>query len=114
MPAFPSDRNGTYVPAIYAPVSGSEVVPYTGTEGRGWLSEIEERWRGATGGLPTMFRTRETTRAVNLLEGRNPVTGRMHYWRHMGRPILFSGDVANCRRVGRVQARLNRARPRKR
>jgi len=69
----------------------------------------------AGGACPTMFKPAQATaRAVRMIEARSPTTGKMHYWKHMGVPILFSGDLANCRRVGKVQARLNRARPRKR
>jgi len=72
-------------------------------------------YSGGNGACPTMFRPAQATaRAVRMIEARSPTTGKMHYWKHMGTPILFSGDLANCKRVGRVQARLNRARPRKR
>jgi hypothetical protein len=89
--------------------------PAPGTVGEGIFSEIGERVRGAVSGCPTMFAaTPATVRPLGTLEAVNPATGKMHYWKHMGRPILFSGDLAHCRRVGKVHARLNRARPRKR
>lgn len=38
----------------------------------------------------------------------NPATGKTHFWRHMGTPVLFSGDLATVRRVSRIASRVNR------
>ncbi len=46
-------------------------------------------------------------RAVSLMMQVNPDTGKLHYWRHVGTPILYSGDVSHCKTVNRI---LNRAR----
>ena len=99
MPAFP----------------GMDVITSPGTYGGGVFGEIAERVTGAIAGRPTMFSYGQTrARPLQMLEAVHPETGKVHYWRHMGRPILFSGDMAVCRRVGKVHSRLNRARPRKR
>jgi len=53
--------------------------------------------------VPGLFRTAE--RAVaQPFEVPNPITGRLIYYAPRGRPILFSGDFAACRRVQRVSA----------
>lgn len=51
-------------------------------------------------------------RARRGIEVRNPLTGRIAFFRNMGRPMLFSGDLAACRRVSRVASRARRRRPR--
>jgi hypothetical protein len=51
--------------------------------------------------VPGLFQTRE--RAVaQPFEVMNPVTGRLVYYAPRGRPVLFSGDYAACRRVRHV------------
>jgi hypothetical protein len=35
--------------------------------------------------------------------------GKLGFWKASGRPILFSGDLAACKRVARVAARASRA-----
>lgn len=110
-----NDYRQTGFSGAYPASPAGYAVPAVGGEGFGFGAELLERGQALLGGQPTMFRAgAPTARAVTMLEGRNPVTGKMHYWRHMGRPILFSGDLANCRRVGRVRTKLNRGRPRKR
>lgn len=44
----------------------------------------------------------------------HPVTGFPTFFRHVGRPILFSGDLAVCKKVNKVAARARRASPRRR
>ncbi len=86
-----------------------------GTAGGGIASELMERFSGATGGLPTMFTYGQArARPVSEITAVNPVTGKLAVWKYMGRPILYSGDLAACRRVGRVSRRVARARPRAR
>lgn len=51
---------------------------------------------------------------IRELHAVNPMTGRIEVWRHMGRPVLFSGDFAAVRRVSRVSARARRRLGRKR
>ncbi len=54
-----------------------------------------------------------TVRARHLVRVTNPVTGRDVWYRNVGRPILFAGDIRTCRRVEKV-ARLARRGSRKR
>lgn len=94
-------------PAIYQPVSNGGT---GGASGLGLLNELRERLSGAVGGLPTMFRAGAVTaRPVPMVMQLNPQTGQPAYWRHVGRPILFSGDLAACRRVERVARRAKRS-----
>jgi hypothetical protein len=60
--------------------------------------------REATFWLPTRSGVRPNAEIL----ARNPVTGRMGTWRYMGRPVLFSGDLATCRRVAKISARTAR------
>lgn len=43
----------------------------------------------------------------------NPCTGKATWFTPRGRPLVFSGDMAACRRVNRVAKRLNKAMPAK-
>lgn len=71
---------------------------------------------GMTPALPfggTVFRsTPAGLRFRSLVEFQNPITGRKAWYRNVGRPILFSGDLRACRRVNRIGARLRRGRGR--
>lgn len=53
-------------------------------------------------------------RARSMLHAINPATGKLTTWKNMGRPILYSGDMAAKKRVDRVarQAARGRRRPR--
>lgn len=80
----------------------------TGTSGGGFLGEVGERLAGAVRGGTTMFRYGPTrARAVPLVAVPHPETGQPVYFRHVGRPLIFSGDVATARRVRRVASRLS-------
>lgn len=56
------------------------------------------------------FRVAAAQKAVpiSLISDVNPYTGRMHWWRHVGQPILFSGDVSHCRRVNKLLGKATR------
>ncbi len=43
----------------------------------------------------------------------NPVTGKPTWFKHAGRPILWTGDLAATRRVARVAARARKSRGRR-
>lgn len=44
----------------------------------------------------------------------NPCTGKDVWFTPRGKPLVFSGDMAACRRVDRVAKRLDKARPKRR
>lgn len=61
----------------------------------------------AGGACPPMFRAgTATARPIRDLTAVNPVTGKVEFWRHMGRPILFSGDLAQMRRTRKIGAKF--------
>lgn len=106
-PMPPEGFSGFATTAPYSPASG-EVMPQNGMS---LYDRAKAAWDASQGGgaLPAMFKQgAPSARAITMIEGRNPITGKMHYWRHMGRPILFTGDIANVRRVKRARARLTR------
>jgi hypothetical protein len=108
-PQLPQLPGGTQVPGPYtAGPPYAQLPPYAGPSA---VTAAPPSGGACMSGFRVMP---QHTRALRMIEARSPTTGKMHYWKHMGTPILFSGDLANCKRVGKVQARLNRARPRKR
>lgn len=46
---------------------------------------------------------------ASLVPVTNPCTGRLTFYRNVGRPILFSGDMATCKRVKKVGRRARSA-----
>lgn len=63
----------------------------------------------------TFFRPGMTVaRPVPLILQVNPATGRPTFWRHVGVPILFSGDLTACNRVARIAKRARRSTGRRR
>ena len=56
--------------------------------------------------------TRAGASAKNLILQRNPVTGNPGFWKYMGRPVLFSGDLSTCKRVDKLARRAKSARRR--
>jgi len=43
---------------------------------------------------------------------RHPISGQPVFFKHAGRPILFSGDLRTCKRVNKIAARARRSRGR--
>jgi len=57
----------------------------------------------------TFYRpTRSGFAAVPEIMARNPATGRINTWRNAGRPVLYSGDLATCKRVNKIGSRFAR------
>ena len=56
----------------------------------------------------------QTLRAVRSFHITNPSTGKEVFFRNVGQPILFSGDLTVCKRVEKVARRARRASGRKR
>jgi len=62
----------------------------------------------------TFFKQPGTTmRARHEIVVENPLTGKVMVYRNMGRPLLYSGELASVKRVNKVAARARRASPRK-
>ena len=49
-------------------------------------------------------------RARSVLQIQNPYTGRMMWYRNMGTPILWSGDLSSAKRVRKAASRARRGR----
>jgi hypothetical protein len=54
------------------------------------------------------YPTASGVRPAREIMARNPMTGRLGTWRYMGRPVLYSGDLATCKRVGKIAGRVSR------
>ncbi len=111
---FPlSITGGTPMPALPGgamPLTGALPSVLGGVLG-GLLGEGAESLFEGGGSCPQLFgQARQTARARQLVMAMNPVTGNPTFFRHVGRPILFSGDLATCRRVNKVAARARRGR----
>lgn len=68
---------------------------------------------GGDGGLcPTLFRQPQAAarpRAASVVIVPNPATGAPTFFGHLGKPVLFSGDLSACKRVERAAVRASRA-----
>lgn len=53
-------------------------------------------------------------RARSLVRATNPATGNDVWFKNVGKPILFSGELTACKRVNKIAARARRASPRRR
>lgn len=49
----------------------------------------------------------------SLIMQLNPSTGKPTFFRHAGRPIMFSGDRALCKRIDKIARKAGRSRPRR-
>lgn len=65
---------------------------------------------GGNGGGSGLFRRGDTVRAVRQFTVINPVTGNPVVYRNMGRPLLYSGDIACAKRVQKIARRAGRGR----
>jgi hypothetical protein len=82
---------GLMQPSVPAVPSGPTMVP-----GQGFFRA------GVTG-----------ARALSTVIVQNPATGQLVWYRNMGRPILWAGDLSACKRVKRVASKARRySRPR--
>ena len=64
-------------------------------------------------GCPSLFSAPGTSaRPISMFMVPNPVTGKPTFFKHAGRPILFSGDLRACKVVNRIAARARRVRGR--
>ena len=52
----------------------------------------------------------EHARPLPLIMQMNPVSGQPTFWRHVGRPLLFSGDLRIAKTVDKVARRARRKR----
>lgn len=108
VPFFPLDRTGPVsLPGGFMPAAGSPFnIP-------GF--DLQLPIRSELSACPQFFRAGgATARPIPLVMVQNPVTGAPVFYRHAGRPILFSGDLNIARRVDKLARRARRSRPRPR
>jgi len=69
---------------------------------------------GFAGGCPSLFSAGGmSARPISMFMVPNPITGKPTFFKHAGRPILFSGDLRACKTVNRIAARARRVRGRR-
>lgn len=66
---------------------------------------LEEGGTGLFG--PDLFRAVSAGARQRMIDAPHPTTGERVYWRPVGKPILFSGDVSLLKRVRKVSRKLN-------
>lgn len=106
MPHFPSDRLGGVtqagfdLPAVFD-IPGIDL-------------QLPFRADARTGGTPFFLPSRTVgNRPRSLIMVPNPSTGAPVFFKHAGRPILFSGDLRAAKLVRRIASRARRAAPRR-
>jgi len=104
-------------PPIFTP-GGFQVPPGPTSRGVGFDIpgiDLQLPFRVQEGGIgcPSLFSAPgASARPVSMFMVPNPVTGKPTFFKHAGRPILFSGDLRACKTVNRIAARARRTRGR--
>ncbi len=101
MAAFPGDR---FDPTLGGIVSAGFDLP-----GVDIVSPFQPQFAGQ---CPTLFRQGASVRPIPLVMVNNPQTGAPVFYKHAGRPILFSSDFAAARKVSRLARRARSRSPR--
>jgi hypothetical protein len=100
------------VPALGAGVGGltaSLTLPSVGGIADMLPGGLEEIGSGTGVFGPDLFEpAKRGQRARRFIRAVNPSTGNETYWRHVGAPLLFRGDLGVCKLVNRVAARAAR------
>jgi len=96
-------RARTLLPAFGAGVAGGVAENFLGFGGASTLDETA----AFTDPIPGSCRPKAHVKV-------NPCTGSGTWFVPRGKPLVFSGDMAACRRVDRVAKRLDKARPKRR
>ncbi len=104
MPSFPSDRFDPTLGGFALARGGAFDIPGI---------DLQLPFRSELAACPTLFRAGGTTvRPIPLVMVPHPETGGPVFYKHAGRPILFSGDLRSAKLVARVARRARRASPR--
>lgn len=122
--AAPTTTGGV-VPALATTIpqqqaGWGDIVPYIGEQVYSWMTNgggatVPSGGVGELMNLPQVYTpTAQGARAKSRVITVNPVTGSLTYYKNMGKPILYSGDLAACKRVRKIAARARRASPRPR
>ena len=108
MSSFPGDRFGVTEAAF--PFVQTAELDLPGFDLR---SPFVAQGRGDDVCAPMFVPTAATVRPAALVMVPNPVTGAPTFFKHAGRPILFSGDLRASKMVDRLARRARRASPRR-
>lgn len=119
MAAFPITREATFpgspvsavTNALFQPASlaGSLLRQLPGVAGGLFAGEALEAFQGPAAGTPMFALTAAGARAQRF-RAQHPTTGKDVWFLPAGRPILWSGDLAACKRVKKVARRASRKR----
>jgi len=111
MPHFPSDRLGGVTQAGFQLAQGSALDLF---DIPGIDLQLPFRADARTGGTPFFLPSRTVgNRPRSLIMVPNPSTGAPTFFKHAGRPILFSGDLRAAKLVNKIARRARRASPRR-
>lgn len=110
MPHFPGDaQNVTQAGFQLAQGSALDIFDLPGID-----LQLPFRADARTGGTPFFLPSRTVgNRPRSLIMVPNPSTGAPVFFKHAGRPILFSGDLRAAKLVNRIARRARRASPRR-
>ncbi len=111
MAAFPSDRFDPTLGGFALARGGVRQVQGGAFDIPGIDLQLPFRSELACPPVP-MFRQGTSVRPIPLILVPHPETGAPVFYKHAGRPILFSGDLAASRKVARVARLARRSRPR--
>lgn len=104
---------------IFPPLGGPQKMPPAPSSkmealGPGAGVFLPSSTAGFAGGCPSLFSAGGmSARPVSMFMVPNPVSGKPTFFKHAGRPILFSGDLRACKTVNRIAARARRVRGRR-
>jgi len=118
VPHFPGDQFGVTQAAFPAIAGGAALGALGGAldlfDLPGIDLQLPFRADARTGGTPFFLPSRAVgNRPRSLIMVPNPSTGAPTFFKHAGRPILFSGDLRAAKLVNRIARRARRASPRR-
>ena len=121
MPHFPGDQFGVTQAAfpLALPALGGAALGALGGaldlfDIPGIDLQLPFRADARTGGTPFFLPSRTVgNRPRSLIMVPNPSTGSPTFFKHAGRPILFSGDLRAAKLVNKIARRARRASPRR-
>ncbi len=76
-----------------------------------FIDVVPQGGGGTLGALTSPFIPTMAGARAQAFVSPNPATGRLTWFRPSGRPIIFSGDFAVCRKIDKLARRARRRRP---
>lgn len=115
--AFPTFLNASFSPSpanfqnVGLPAIGGALLRQLPGIAGGFLggAALDAAFTGGGGSTP-MFRPTMAGVRAQTFRATNPVTGKDVFFKPMGRPILWSSDIATCKRVDKIARRVRRKR----